>query len=80
MQFAEKYGILPTERVITVSRCQQCDNNLTTNEIGISLRLMGRDGRILLCRDCLAERLKVEPAIIDKKIEQFKNQGCPLFV
>lgn len=63
-----------------MSRCQQCDNPLTTNEIGISLRLMGRDGRILLCRGCLAERLKVEPAIIDKKIEQFKNQGCPLFV
>ncbi|MBQ8495813.1 MAG: hypothetical protein IJ465_08675 [Clostridia bacterium] len=63
-----------------MSRCQQCEREMTTNELGISLRLMGRDGKILLCRECLAARLQVPPETIDKKIEQFKNQGCPLFV
>lgn len=60
--------------------CQKCEKKLTTNEIGISLRLLGRDGRRLLCRECLAADLKIDPILIDRKIEQFRQQGCPLFV
>lgn len=60
--------------------CHSCDKKLSTNEIGISLRLLGRDGSRILCRECLAQDLKIDPALIDRKIEQFKRQGCPLFV
>ncbi len=60
--------------------CQHCAAVLTTNEIGISLRLLGRDGKNLRCRDCLAKELKVDPEIIDRKIQQFREMGCPLFV
>lgn len=63
-----------------MSACQKCSQTLSTNEIGISLRLLGRDGRQLLCRQCLAQDLKIDPQLIDRKIEQFKLQGCPLFV
>lgn len=63
-----------------MENCQTCSKKLSTNEIGISLRLLGRDGRKLLCRECLAQDLKIDPALIDRKIEQFKSQGCPLFV
>ncbi len=60
--------------------CEYCQKTLSTNEIGISLRLLGRDGRKFLCRVCIAAEFEVDPAIIDKKIQQFKSQGCPLFV
>ncbi len=60
--------------------CQHCGKALSTNEIGISMRLLGRDGKHLLCRECLAKDLKIDPELIDKKIEQFKKLGCPLFV
>lgn len=60
--------------------CENCGNSLSTNEIGISLRLLGRSGEHLRCRECLAQQLKVDPALIDKKIEQFRKMGCPLFV
>lgn len=63
-----------------MSRCQNCSKTLSTNEVGISLRLLGRDGRRILCRTCLSQELKVAPELIDRKIEQFKRQGCPLFV
>lgn len=63
-----------------MDNCQKCGKKLSTNEIGISLRLLGRDGRRILCRECLAQELKVDPALIDRKIEQFKRMGCPLFV
>lgn len=63
-----------------MDHCQNCGQTLSTNEIGISLRLLGRDGRRILCRECLALELKVDPALIDRKIEQFKRMGCPLFV
>lgn len=63
-----------------MSTCQICEKELSTNEIGISIRLLGRDGKRLLCRECLAQDLKVDPQLIDKKIQQFRNLGCPLFV
>ena len=60
--------------------CKNCSKSLSTNEIGISMRLLGRDGKNLFCRECLAKELKVSPEVIDKKIEQFRAMGCPLFV
>ena len=63
-----------------MSQCQYCQSKLSTNEIGISMRLLGRDGRKLLCRQCLAAEFKVDVQVIDKKIRQYKDQGCPLFV
>lgn len=60
--------------------CKHCFKALATNEIAISMRLLGRDGRNLFCRECLAKELKVDVAVIDKKIQQFREMNCPLFV
>ncbi len=68
------------KRRATMSCCHHCEKKLHTNEIAISMRLLGKDGRCLLCRDCLAAQFKVEPEVIDRKIQQFKALGCPLFV
>ena len=60
--------------------CHNCEKELHTNEIAISMRLLGKDGRRLLCRDCIAAEFKVSSDVIDRKIQQFKSLGCPLFV
>lgn len=60
--------------------CQRCAKTLSTNEIGISMRFLGRDGKNLFCRECLAKELKISVELVDKKIEQFRQMGCPLFV
>ncbi|MFR6328142.1 MAG: hypothetical protein ACLUOI_04505 [Eisenbergiella sp.] len=41
---------------------------------------MNRGSRSFLCKQCLAQKLDVTTEDIDKKIEQFKQQGCTLFV
>lgn len=63
-----------------MSNCQHCQALLSTNEIAISLRLLGRDGKALLCRQCLAAKFQVDVEIIDQKIQHYRAQGCPLFI
>lgn len=60
--------------------CIRCGAHLSFNEIGAHKKLICRASTQFLCRDCLAEKLQVPTAVIDKKIQQFKQQGCSLFV
>ena len=55
-----------------MARCMQCGKELTHNEIGAH--------RKFICKQCLSKHLGVTPELIDEKIEQFKRQGCTLFV
>ena len=60
--------------------CMRCGKELTYNEIGAHKKFINRGSTQFLCRECLAEKLEVDPQLIDQKIEQFKLQGCTLFV
>ena len=62
------------------SECFQCGKKLTYNEVGAYKKFVNRGSKAFLCRTCLAESLDVPPELIDEKIEQFKAQGCTLFV
>lgn len=63
-----------------MSDCVRCGRGLTFNEIGAYKKFVNRGGREFLCKGCLAAKLDVPVEEIDKKIEQFKLQGCTLFV
>ena len=58
----------------------RCGGQLTFNEIGAHKKFINRSSRQFLCKKCLAEKLGVTEEDIDRKIEQFKMQGCTLFV
>lgn len=58
----------------------QCGRQLTFNEIGAHKKFINRDSRQFFCKKCLAEKLDITVEDIDRKIEQFKLQGCTLFV
>ena len=60
--------------------CMQCGRELTYNDIGAHRKFINRGSREFLCKGCLARKLGVTVEDIDRKIEQFKAQGCTLFV
>ncbi len=60
--------------------CVQCGKALTFNEVGACRKFINRGCRQFLCKACLAGKLGVTVADIDRKIEQFRLQGCTLFV
>lgn len=61
--------------------CVSCGKeNLTRDEIGINKKLLGENVGALYCLDCLAEYLDVTTQDILDKIEEFKEEGCKLFL
>lgn len=63
-----------------MSACINCGKELGYNEIGAHKKFINRGSREFLCIRCLAARLGVTEEDIREKIEQFKLQGCTLFV
>lgn len=63
-----------------IMHCDQCGKELTTNEIGLTKKLISRKALEFLCMDCLASYLGTTREILEEKIEQFKEEGCDLFV
>ncbi len=60
--------------------CVSCGKaNLSKDEIGINLKLLGENVRHYYCLDCLADYLEVSPRDILDKIAEFKAEGCKLF-
>lgn len=62
-----------------MDKCIKCQSVLTHDEIGLHKRLMNRGDTEFMCKQCLAEYFSVSTDILDKKIEQFREQGCTLF-
>ena len=50
------------------------------DEIGINLKLIGEYTSNFYCLDCLANVLDVNVQDILDKIEEFKEEGCTLFM
>lgn len=63
-----------------MSRCKSCDKELTGNEIGLTKKLINRGLTEFYCISCLAEKFNCDVPLLETKIEQFKKQGCTLFV
>ena len=60
-------------------KCVNCGSALTMNEVGLYKKIINRMAEEILCKECLAAYLKCSTEYLDKKIEQFKAQGCLLF-
>lgn len=60
--------------------CIKCGASVSQNEIGLTKKLISRDIREYYCLSCLAEKFDVTEARLIEKIEQFKKNGCMLFV
>ena len=63
------------------SNCVMCGkDHLNKDTIGINKKLLGEDIETFYCLDCLAEYLGCTVDELLDKIEEFKEEGCKLFV
>ena len=63
------------------ANCIACSRkNLDKDTIGINKKLLGTDVKNIYCMDCLAEYLGCTIQDLLDKIEEFKEEGCTLFI
>ncbi|MBS7306473.1 hypothetical protein ACTNEV_11335 [Oscillospiraceae bacterium HCP3S3_D12] len=63
------------------NNCVMCGKeHLNKDTIGINKKLLGEDIENFYCLDCLAEYLGCTVDELLDKIEEFKEEGCKLFV
>jgi len=62
-----------------MAQCMQCGRELTGDEIGLHKKMINRSATEFLCITCLAGVYHCEESLLEKKIEQFREQGCMLF-
>lgn len=61
--------------------CLACGKTpLNKDTIGINKKLLGTDLKRFYCLDCLADYLGCTVEDLLEKIEEFKDEGCTLFV
>lgn len=60
--------------------CCECGRALIKDEIALSKKLLGTDIEDFYCIDCLSEYLECTKTDLEIKIQEFKEQGCTLFL
>lgn len=66
---------------VKASPCISCGKkDLSKDEVGINLKLLGEETQNFYCLECLANVLDVGVQDILDKIEEFKEEGCTLFL
>lgn len=55
-------------------------HNLDKDSVGINKKLLGTDIENFYCMDCLADYLECTVDELLAKIEEFKAEGCKLFL
>ena len=63
-----------------MSKCKQCGKELIPLEKSLTLKLINRGATQFYCKKCLAEKFCTTEQKLDEMAEQFKAQGCSLFV
>ena len=62
-------------------RCISCGTyELDKDTIGINKKLLGEDIKTIYCMNCLANYLDTTVEDLLDKIEEFKEDGCKLFM
>lgn len=65
-----------------MKKCIKCKAKIIEyNHIGLNKKLLGREDRTdFFCINCLAEYLNTTVEILEKRIEEFIEEGCVLFI
>lgn len=64
----------------TKKECVECGAGLKKDEVAVSKKMLGRTITEFYCIDCLAETLDCDSDDLLVKIQEFKEQGCTLFL
>ncbi len=60
--------------------CKQCGKSLSRDEIGLHKKMVNRGATEFFCLQCLAVYFNAPPDLLKEKIEQFRKDGCTLFL
>ena len=61
--------------------CVSCHKyNLDKDTIALNKKLLGKNIENFYCMDCLADYLNTTIEDLQDKIEEFKEEGCTLFL
>ena len=60
--------------------CKQCGKELTKDEIGLHKKMINRGATEYCCLDCIAAYFQAPKELLKEKIEQFRKDGCTLFL
>lgn len=60
--------------------CSFCNVQLGKDVVALNKKLLGRNVKKQLCIRCLAEYLSCAEEDLRVKIQEFKDQGCTLFI
>ncbi len=61
-------------------QCCVCSKKLNKDEIALCKKLLGLDMEDFYCLDCLGGFLECSVEDLRIKIQEFKEQGCTLFL
>ncbi len=68
---------------MTISKnknCVDCGIELTKDEIALNKKLIDKDTKEFLCLACMSTQFGCEIEDLQTKIDEFKEQGCTLFL
>ena len=60
--------------------CCECGIALSKDEVALCKKLIGTDIEDFYCLDCLSEYMECTKTDLEIKIQEFKEQGCTLFL
>ena len=63
-----------------MEKCFTCDSELSKDDVGLCKKMLGKKVKQFFCREHLAELLDTDVETLTEKIEQFKEEGCTLFL
>lgn len=66
--------------MVTKKVCIECGKKLKKDEVALSKKLIDIDTDEFYCLDCFAEYLECQRSDLEIKIQEFKEEGCTLFL
>ena len=61
-------------------KCMKCGGGFGSYDIALHKKMINRGATEYMCSACLADWLKIDEEMLLSKVEQFKKQGCTLFL
>ncbi len=63
-----------------MGKCFNCDLELSKEDVALCKKMLGKKVKQFFCREHLAEMLDTDVDTLSEKVEQFKEEGCTLFL
>ncbi len=60
--------------------CEICEKKLSKDEVALNKKLISKSTKQFMCITCLAKYLCTTVDALNEKIEEFKEEGCTLFI